>query len=130
MKFPKRFKEIIIISIILIVSLSYGLYFFLQDLTEDSIKTNLFDQQRLRQLDTNNAISQHVASNIDSILSKLKVVANSVHVQQGDLIENRTEQILQEMYNETKRLVGKADNLFIVDRNGVITLIASDQERQ
>ena len=130
MKFPKRFKEIIIISVIVIVSLSYGLYFFLQDLTEESIKTNLFDQQRLRQLDTNKAISQHIASNIDSILSKLKVVANSVYVQQGDLTEHRTGEILQEMYNETKRMVGKADNLFIVDRNGVITFIASDQEHQ
>jgi len=67
---------------------------------------------------------------MDSILSKLKVVANSVYVQQGDLTENRTGEILQEMYNETKQMVGKADNLFIVDRDGVITFIASDQERQ
>jgi hypothetical protein len=130
LKFPKRFKEIIIISIIVIVSLSYGLYFFLQDLTEDSIKTNLFDQQRLGQLDTTKAISQHIASNMDSILSKLKIVANSVYVQQGDLTENRIGDILQERYNETKQMVGKADNLFIVDRNGVITFIASDQEYQ
>jgi signal transduction histidine kinase len=129
LNFPKRFREIGIISIILIVSLSYGLYFILQDLTEDSIKTTLFDQQRLRQLDTNNAISQHVASDLDSILSKLKVVANSVYVQQGNLTENETEQILQEMYNETTQLVGKADNLFIVDRNGTIALVASDQEK-
>ena len=67
---------------------------------------------------------------MDSILSKLKVVANSVYVQQGDLTENRTGEILQEMYNETKQMVGKADNLFIVDRNGVIKFIASDQEHQ
>ena len=71
-----------------------------------------------------------MASNIDSILSKLNVVANSVYVQNGSLTGNGTEQILQEMYNETRQLVGKADNLFIVDRNGIITLIASDQERQ
>jgi hypothetical protein len=73
------------------VSLSYGLYFFLQDLTENSIKTNLFEQQRLRQLDANNAISQHVASNMESILSKLQVIANSIYVQQGNLSEIKTE---------------------------------------
>jgi hypothetical protein len=67
---------------------------------------------------------------MDSILSKLKIVANSVYVQQGDLTENRIGDILQERYNETKQMVGKADNLFIVDRNGVITFIASDQEYQ
>jgi signal transduction histidine kinase len=31
------------------------------------------------------------------------------------------------MYNETNQLVGRADSLFIVDKNGTITLIASDQ---
>ena len=109
------------------MSLSYGLYFFLQDLTKDSIRTSLFEQQRLRQLDTNNAISQHVASNMESILSKLQVIANSIYVQQGNLSDIKTEQILQEMYNETNQLVGRADSLFIVDKNGTITLIASDQ---
>jgi signal transduction histidine kinase len=112
------------------VSLSYGLYFFLQDLTEDSMRTSLFEQQRLRQLDTNNAISQHVASNMESILSKLQVIANSIYVQQGNLSHIKTEQILQEMYNETNQLVGRADSLFIVDKNGTITLIASDQGHQ
>ncbi|MGI8833048.1 MAG: cache domain-containing sensor histidine kinase [Nitrososphaeraceae archaeon] len=130
LELPKRFREVGIISIILIVALSYGLYFFLQDVTEDSIKQSLFEQQRQRQLDTNNGISQHIASDIDSILSKLKVVANSVYVQQGDLSGSKSEQILQEMYNEATQLVGKADNLFIVDRNGIIRLVASEQERQ
>jgi flagellar basal body-associated protein FliL len=83
LKFPKRFKEIGIISIILIVALSYGIYFFLQDNTEDSIKQSLFEQQRQRQLDTNKAISQHIAYNMDVILTNLKVVANSIYVQQG-----------------------------------------------
>lgn len=134
MKFPKRLIEIGIISIVLIVSLSYGLYFFLQGLTEDSIKENLFEQQRQRQLDTNKAISQHIASDIDSILSRLKVVANSEYVQEGSLATNLTgsniEQLLEEMYNENKQLVGTADNFFIVDKNGIINLITSDKEYQ
>lgn len=91
---------------------------------------SLFEQQRLRQLDTNNAISQHVSSNIDSILTKLQVIANSPYAQQGNLTDRRTEQLLQQMYNETKQLVGNTDNLFIVDRDGIITQIASDQEYQ
>jgi signal transduction histidine kinase len=34
------------------------------------------------------------------------------------------------MYNETNQLVGRADSLFIVDRNDTIILVASDQEEQ
>jgi signal transduction histidine kinase len=130
LKFPKRFKEIGVISIVLIVSLSYGLYFFLQGLTEESINTSLFEQQRLRQLDTNNAISQHISSDLDSIVSRLKVIANSVYAQQGNLSEDGIELILQEMYNDTTQLVGKPDSLFIVDRTDIITHIASNQEEQ
>ncbi|HJR48057.1 MAG TPA: sensor histidine kinase [Nitrososphaeraceae archaeon] len=126
MRLPKRFREIGIVSIILIVALSYGIYFFLQDTTEDSIKQSLFGQQRQRQLDSNEAISQHIASEIDVILTDLKLVANSIYVQQGNLTGTNTEQILNEIYNDTKQQVGKTDILFIADKSGVIRLAASD----
>ncbi|HZD36399.1 MAG TPA: sensor histidine kinase [Nitrososphaeraceae archaeon] len=128
MKSPKRFIEIGIVSIVLIVSLSYGLYFFLQGVTENSIKENLFEEQRLRQIDKNNAISQHIATDIDSILSRLKVVANSAYVQEGNLTSSKIQQLLQDMYSENKELVGEADNFFVGDKNGIIKLVASDNE--
>jgi hypothetical protein len=67
-------------------------------MTEDSIKQSLFEQQRHRQLDSNKAVSQHIVSDIGSILANLKIVANSVYVQQGNLTGNKTEQILGEVY--------------------------------
>jgi signal transduction histidine kinase len=130
LKPPKRFIEIGIISIVLIVILSYGLYFLFQDITEDNIKQTLFEQQRQRQLDSNKAISQHIASDIDSILTKLKVVANFGSVQQGNLTGDKTEQILGEMYNDARAQVGKTDILYILDKNGIIKLVASDDENQ
>jgi signal transduction histidine kinase len=130
LRFPERFREIGIVSIILIVALSYGIYFFLQDVTENNIKESLFEQQKQKQIDSNKAISQHIASDLDSILTKLKVVANSVYVQQGNLTGDETEQILGEMYNDTRQLVGKIDILYIVDKNDIIRLVASDDESQ
>jgi signal transduction histidine kinase len=127
---PKRFIEIGIISIVLIVILSYGLYFLFQDITEDNIKQTLFEQQRQRQLDSNKAISQHIASDIDSILTKLKVVANYGSVQQGNLTGDKTQQILGEMYNDARAQVGKTDILFIVDKNGIIKAVSSDDGNQ
>jgi hypothetical protein len=58
--------------------------------------------QRQRQLDSNKAISQHIGSDIDVILTDLKLVANSINVQQGNLTGTNTEQILNEIYNDTK----------------------------
>ena len=99
-------------------------------MTEDSIKQSLFEQQRHRQLDSNKAVSQHIVSDIGSILANLKVVANSVFVQQGNLTGNKTEQILGEVYNDIRQLVGKTDILYILDKNDIIRLAASNEADQ
>ena len=39
-----RAKAIAIISVVLIISISYGLFFYFQDITENSVKNNLFAQ--------------------------------------------------------------------------------------
>jgi signal transduction histidine kinase len=99
-------------------------------MTEDSIKQSLFEQQKHRQLDSNKAVSQHIVSDIGSILANLKVVSNSVYVQQGNLTGNKTEQILGEVYNDIRHLVGKTDILYVVDKNGIIRLAASEEADQ
>ena len=53
-------KRLGIISIILIVSVSYALFFYLQNITENSVKNRLFDQQKQKQLDSTKTISQHI----------------------------------------------------------------------
>jgi signal transduction histidine kinase len=99
-------------------------------MTEDSIKQSLFEQQRHRQLDSNKAISQHIVSDIGSILANLKVVSNSVYVQHGNLTGNKTGQILGEVYNDIIQLVGKTDILYVVDKNGIIRQAASEEADQ
>ena len=46
-----RIKRLGIISIILIVGISYALFFYLQSITENNIKNRLFDEQKQKQLD-------------------------------------------------------------------------------
>ena len=99
-------------------------------MTEDSIKQSLFEQQRHRQLDSNKAVSQHIVSDIGSILANLKIVASSVYVQQGNLTGDKTEQILGEVYNDIRQLVGKTDILYILDKNDIIRLAASNEADQ
>jgi hypothetical protein len=96
--FYGRAKVIAIISIMLIISISYGLFFYFQDITERNVKSNLFAQQRDRQIITTRD-------------------ANSIHLQQGDLTNNKT----KECYNflNIDRIV---DHLFVVNKNNIITI--------
>ena len=55
-----RIKETVIISIVVIVILSYGLFFYLQSITESNIRYSLFEQQKMRQIDSTQDISEHI----------------------------------------------------------------------
>ena len=48
--FRPNTKEITIVSVVLIIAVSYGLFFYLQNNTENSIRNSLLEQQKQRHL--------------------------------------------------------------------------------
>lgn len=92
----------------------------------------MFEQERQQLLDANKAISQNIISDLDSILTKLKVIAVSPYIQEGEDAQawDRSEPLVQEMYDETKELVGKTDGMFVIDKSGIIRVNALTEEEQ
>src|SRR5689334_11978312 len=113
-------KKITIISIALIIVISYGLFFYLQNNTESSVKRSLFEQQQQRQIESTKALSEHISADLDSVMAKLQVLASSTYLQQGGLHSNKTKKFLQEIYSQLNNIT-MADRLFIVDKNNTIT---------
>ena len=111
--FPNKTKEISIAFIILIVAIWYSLFFYLQDNTERSVRNNLFEQQKQRQIESTKDISEHIRSDFDSIITRLQSLANSVYLQQGDFSSNKTRELVQETYLQMN-MTTKADRLFIL----------------
>src|SRR2546421_4334802 len=112
-------KKITIISIVLTVIISYGLFFYLQNSTESSIKGSLFEQQQQRQIESTKALSEHISSDLNSIMTKLQVLASSTYLQQGELSSNKTKKFLQEIYPQLNNIT-MADRLFVIDKNNII----------
>src|SRR5437763_826738 len=79
-KLLKRTETIGIISVLLIIGISYWLFLYLQKDTEDGIRNNLFEQQKQRQLDSTRAISQHISSDLDSVMARLQGLTNSIYM--------------------------------------------------
>jgi signal transduction histidine kinase len=131
-KFHRNLPKIGIVLVVSIIALSYGLYFLFQDTAENDIKQRLFEQERQQLLDANKAISQNIISDLDSILTKLKVIAVSPYIQEGEDTQawDRSEPLVQEMYDETKELVGKTDGMFVIDKSGIIRVNALTEEEQ
>jgi hypothetical protein len=50
-------------------------------------------QQKQRQIESAQALSQHFGNDLDSIMVKFQLLANSVYLQQWDLLSNKTKKI-------------------------------------
>ena len=120
-KLLKRTEIIGIISIFLIIGVSYGLFFYLQKGTEDGIRNSLFEQQEQRQLDSTKAISQHISSDLDSIMARLQGLANSIYLQQGELSDNKTRTLMEEIYLQLNA-THTVDRLFLLNKNDISTI--------
>lgn len=112
-------REIGIASIVLITSISLGLFFYIQSITEANVKGNLFEQQKQLQIQTTKSISEHVTSDLSLILSMLDGLANSLDLQQGHVFGNETTFLLEQKYNQYSHTVNR---LFILDKNNIVTI--------
>ena len=74
-------------------------YFFTYKMLLRAVsEISLLEQQKQRQLDSTKAISERISSDLDSIMSRLQGLANSVYLQQGDLSGNKTIKLMKEYY--------------------------------
>lgn len=128
--FRPNTKEITILSVVLIIAVSYGLFFYLQNNTENSIRNSLFEQQKQRQIESTEALSHHIASDLDLIMSKLELFANSDTLQQGNLVGNKTTEELEQTYQQINSRT-PLDRLFILDKNNIVksSIAANDLPR-
>jgi signal transduction histidine kinase len=126
-RFPMGAKKIGVISIILVIIISYGVFFALQYMTENNIRNTLFEQQKLRQIESTKSLSEDVSTDLDSIMARLQDLANSPTTQQGDLSSDKTKKIAEERYFQINSLV---DRLYIADKNNTITLSLAPKVQQ
>ena len=117
--FSKRIKETGIISIILIIAFSLGLLFYIQNLTESDIKSNLLLQQKQRQIGSTRDISLHIGSDLNLVVAMLDGLANSVYLQQGDLSDDNAKKLVGEKYTQFSKVIS---SLFLLDKNNIVTL--------
>ncbi len=116
------FKNIGFISIILVIAVVFVLFYFLQSATEDRIKNELFQKQLQRQTESAQSTSQHIGSDLDSLLARLQIIASSPNLQTQNLVySSKISSAIQQMKNQISPELGQyLDNIFIADKNGII----------
>src|SRR5918995_4005155 len=117
--FLGKVKQVGVISIISIVILSYGLFFYVQGITENNVRNSLFEQQKDRQLESVRSISQNIESDINLVMLMLDGLANSFYFQQEKLYSDTAKKLMEEKYQQFSTIV---DRLFVLDKKDIVTL--------
>jgi signal transduction histidine kinase len=117
--FLGKVKQVGVISIISIVVLSYGLFFYVQGITENNVRSSLFEQQKDLQLESVRSISQNIESDINLVMLMLDGLAGSFYFQQGELYSEATKKLMEEKFQQFSTIV---DRLFVLDKKDIVTL--------
>jgi hypothetical protein len=96
----------------------------MQSRTEVDIKSGLFNDKKQLQLESTEALTQHVGSDLDLVMTRLYALTNSIYLQQGDFVSERAYKLLEENYGRIDDII---DRLFILDKDDIITTSLSSR---
>jgi hypothetical protein len=122
-------KILATVSIVLIIVISYSLFFYLQSTNETNTRNGIFEQQKALQMRSTQALSQRISSDMSFMMAKLQGLADSTYLQQGDLSSDKTKKLSQEIYAQINN-VTTSDRFFIINKNSIVmTDIASQGQK-
>lgn len=114
-----QFRRIGIVSVILILSLSFGLFIYYQNIAEESIRYNFIEEEKKRQFESTKAVSNHIESDLNRVIAMLDGLANSKYLQEENLTGNELEALLKEKYDDYHGIINR---LFVIDKDGVVRM--------
>lgn len=103
------------IIILLVVILTYSIFFYLQSLHEQTISNRLLEDQRNRQSLLTQSITHNIGSDLDGTLQRIKALAETFRLSNpiGTDLENQLKPVLSDI-----RKIAPFDELFVVNKNG------------
>ena len=114
-----QFRRIGIVSVILILSLSFGLFIYYQNIAEESIRYNFIEEEKKRQFESTKTVSNHIESDLNRVIAMLDGLANSKYLQEENLTGNELEALLKEKYDDYHGIINR---LFVIDKDGVVRM--------
>jgi signal transduction histidine kinase len=112
-----------IIAVILIIISSYALFFYFQNQTLEQVKSQLFEEEKQRQIGSTQRIAGFMGSDLTLVLSFLDGISNSKYLQDGQFYGQEIKQLATEKYAQISETV---DTLFILDTQDIAVVGAGN----
>ncbi|MFL6490712.1 MAG: ATP-binding protein [Nitrososphaera sp.] len=107
-----------ILAVILIIISSYALFFYFQRETHEQLKSQLFEEQKERQLGATRQIADHMGSDLTLFQSILDGISNSKYLQEGQFYDQEVRQLATEKYEQMSER--GVDSLFILNDEDIV----------
>jgi signal transduction histidine kinase len=112
-----------ILAVALIIISSYALFFYFQNQTLEQVKSQLFEEQKQRQIGSTQQIAGFMGSDLTLILSFLDGISNSKYLQEGQFYGQEVKQLATEKYAQMSKTV---DRIFVLDAQDVAVVGAGN----
>lgn len=123
-------KRTVILFALIIISISFTLFFYFQQQSENRIKNTIFEQQLKEQTGKTKAIAENIKSNLFLIKASLQGLAYSIYLQEGDFVSNNTHNLMENRFRQINEIT-PIDRLIILDKNGIAKMnIVSKGQKQ
>jgi signal transduction histidine kinase len=106
-----------VLAVILIIVSAYALFFYYQREAHEELNSQLFEEQRERQIGSTQQIANNVGSDLTLILSILDGISNSKYLQEGQLYGQEIRQLATEKYAQMSERV---DSLFVLNNEDIV----------
>ena len=106
-----------ILAVILIIISSYALFFYFQREILEQVKSQLFEEQKERQLGSTKQVANYAGSDLTLILSILDGISNSKYLQEGQFYNQEIKELATEKYAQMSERV---DSLFILNNQDIV----------
>lgn len=113
-----RYQYFPVVIGLLIIAIALVTFYYYQSLQYEKIRTTLIEQQRLRQIDSTHALAQHIGSSLDSIVTRIEVIAKSPYSERGDFSNEYLLKLVEEQ-KQGIHAIAAIDFMFITDKDGI-----------
>ncbi|HKU50166.1 MAG TPA: sensor histidine kinase [Nitrososphaera sp.] len=113
------FRTIGIISVVAVSTFSLVLFFYLQELTRNEVRTAVFEQHKDAQIEATRRMSDHIGTDLNLIVNTVEGLTNSYYLQRGDLSSKNAKDLIEEKYKE---LSPRISSLLILDKNNIVAV--------
>lgn len=107
------------ISIVAIFAITFSLYVYFRGVTEESVRATLLEQYEQRQADKTATLSKSIAADLDLLMTKLQVLAQSGPVQAGNFTGAETDLLMKRIYDESN-MITRVEGIGISNSQNIV----------